>query len=203
MVIKRIIIIGLAYTVCQALCWALLCTSHVVFLFILEVGSITSTLQMRNLRFREINQQAQGHTAHIWQSQLWNQFWLNKVRTLPFVLCGLFTLHGNAATFAPVFAFCNISSYRMWTCPLFKRKSHTVGNRWKVESKANGQHPPTPTPMSLKITPQSWPAQDCRWHNFNSLGAPTGSSGKCCIWITAEKSWVPEAEHLSLSGPAL
>lgn len=70
MVIKRIIIIDSAYPVCQALCSALLCTSRVIFLFILEVGSITSTLQMRNLGFRETKQRAQGHTAHIWQSQI-------------------------------------------------------------------------------------------------------------------------------------
>lgn len=70
MVIKRIIIIDSAYTVCQALCWALPCTSQVIFLFILEVSSITFTLQMRNLRFRETNQQAQGHTDHILQSQV-------------------------------------------------------------------------------------------------------------------------------------
>lgn len=85
------------------------------------------------------NQQAQGHTAHIWQNWVWNQFWLSKVRTLPFVLGCLFTLHISAATFAPVFAFCNISSCRMWTCPLFKRKSLARGNRWKVEFKVNGQ----------------------------------------------------------------
>lgn len=170
MVIKRIISIGSAYVVCQALCWALLCTSHVVFLFILGVGSITSTLQMRNLRFREKNQQAQGHTAHIWQSQLWNQFWLNKVRTLPFVLCGLFTLHVNAATSAPVFAFCNISSYRMWPCPLFKRKSNTIENRWKVESKANGQPlngPPPPLPRTAQ----------CLWKSHHRAGQPKTAGG--------------------------
>lgn len=53
MVIKRIIIIDSACTVCQALCWALLCTSQVIFLFILDVSSITFTLQMRNLRCRD------------------------------------------------------------------------------------------------------------------------------------------------------